>query len=102
MTPSRTADALLPCPYCDSDNLRHGEVQVYSRFREGDDGIRVTVFGPGEPAVATVPSREIPGRRDCLRIIFTCEGCARSSTLLIAQHKGQTLLRWEIPENAHG
>ena len=37
------------------------------------------------------------GRRDDVRVSFSCEGCDRISTLVIWQHKGQTLISWDVP-----
>lgn len=88
-------DTLL-CPVCEEEWLHQRAARVV--FRDGEDG-------PGSLAISTreginisrVSDSEIPGRRDAIEIDFSCEICEDESvkTLLIMQHKGQTVIDWK-------
>ncbi len=90
---------VLICPNCRHGCLHHRWVGVYARGE--DDPFTVTVLTnalTGTTALDTVESHEClnpSGRRQGLRIEFYCEGCLARPVLCFAQHKGETLVRWE-------
>ena len=98
----------LDCPRCGDNYLHHGPVTVYDR-REDAEEVRTTLV-----AGANISSQMKPNtasgnpsyRRDGIVIEFYCETCGDLEpergfttppmTLEIAQHKGNTYLRWNI------
>ena len=87
----------LQCPSCGDSFLHHGEVHVYARPQEDGPGHRVVIWENGD--VEKMPAAGgFAGRRNDLRIRFTCETCVAVSWLFIVQHKGHTMLRWETEE----
>jgi hypothetical protein len=85
----------LLCPACQSPNLHHFAVRVFSREREDGDSILIEVRDTEaiwleDGAEKTNPST----RRDGIAIRFWCEGCSILSELTLAQHKGTTDCRW--------
>lgn len=108
-------DTLL-CPNCGEDYLHQESVVVLVRDREDGPATRVEVkASPSElqpwiaarqgidvlpplehPAAEVRVSRAAhpPGRRDSIAITFFCEHCPAKPVLVIAQHKGMTLVTW--------
>lgn len=88
-------DFLLKCPACGGTNLHHHEVIVCSRT-SGEDGpgVKVEVSGASVTTTVNVPDAAFAGRRDDLRVRFTCEQCPTESWRYLIQHKGDTLLKW--------
>lgn len=84
----------LACPACGGTYLHHVSVSIWSRDTEDSDG-NLTNVGNGVK-VSRVKADTIPGRRDAIRITFTCEnGCdLRAIALQIMQHKGETYMAW--------
>lgn len=89
-------DALL-CPCCGGCYLHHGAVSTFTRHAEdADTGIafRINAGTDGSIYRSTQLTGNPSSRRDGITIEFTCENCGNTSTLGIAQHKGQTFLEW--------
>lgn len=87
-------DTLL-CPKCGEDNLHHGRVHIYER-PEDQPWVRQTVIEDDaiNSSVAIGSTGNPSRRRHGLAIEFFCEQCGDVGELTIAQHKGQTLIRW--------
>jgi hypothetical protein len=99
----------LTCPCCNNDYLHHDAVTVFSRREDAEFVRKTTVV---DNSVATDKefndhSGNPSSRRDGLSINFWCETCGqldangvptRKLVLHIAQHKGNTIMRWEVIE----
>jgi uncharacterized Zn ribbon protein len=95
----------LLCPECGHHYMHHGYVTVMVRHGEDGDGGIVTVCHKRIQS-RKAESKELPGRRDAVRIVFICEQCHQKwedadqqiprapFTLQIIQHKGQTFMEW--------
>jgi len=92
----------LRCPRCGDMYTHHGDVRVYWRDRE-DGTTRVTKIECGHVIAEICPPPNPSARRDAVGIMFTCEGCqgcddspfpSEEYELVIAQHKGETFLKW--------
>lgn len=102
-------DGELVCPSCKSTIGLHQQ-RVKVQFREFEDGDGTTnLIGRGTALTYRSDAAEIPGRRDYIEIEFLCEQCSiwpdqapESGTpgllfvLCIKQHKGCTLIHWEL------
>lgn len=84
----------LECPSCGGEYLHHKQVWVYERDAEDGPGTVVLVKGSADVRVERRPADELPGRRDSLMVQFFCENCDAEPTMMVEQHKGQTLLHW--------
>ena len=94
MNPSFHDDALV-CPSCGGDYLHHGAVCSYTRIKEDSaDGTAYRIDG-SSIARSSQLNGNPSARRDGITIDFNCELCGNTSTLGIAQHKGQTQLSWQ-------
>jgi DNA-directed RNA polymerase subunit M/transcription elongation factor TFIIS len=87
---------VLACPSCGNSYLHHGCIVVY---RRSEDAPRVlcTVINDGIAKLEWLENNRSDNpspRRDGLTIEFSCENCGRENELTIAQHKGETLVRW--------
>jgi hypothetical protein len=71
--------ALLECPACGGNYLRHGKIEVFERAEDESAGLHVSVTN-GNPS----------SRRNGLSVCFKCEQCHATPVLNIAQHKGNT------------
>ncbi len=95
-------DETLRCPRCGMNYLHQGEVEVFVRHEEDGLSTAVLIDKHGAPKVGQ-PERNPSGRRDGLRISFTCECCHDENSslkpwsLAIYQHKGVTMLVWDEP-----
>jgi hypothetical protein len=90
----------LACPSCGGDNnwLHHERVTVFCRGHEDNDSAHVTSVDMTEATSMsrTSDNTDNPsGRRDGLRIEFSCETCDIRPKLVIFQHKGNTYIFWE-------
>ena len=78
------------CPRCNGEYVCHDDIDIFSREKE--DGpvksVRIQTGGGFLNLAGATPS----DRREAVRIWFKCEGCTNVFTLLIIQHKGQTLI----------
>lgn len=86
----------LECPDCKHSNLH--QLKVITKFRdcEDSDGTCVEVSS-SECKIKRQKDSEIEGRRDVIYIEFSCESCGdnkRYKTLMIKQHKGNTVMQW--------
>lgn len=89
---------MLLCPLCGGNCLHHERVEIWNRWEE-DAEICLHIVADDNLADRYVINESIEGnpsdRRDGMAISFWCERCNKHSTLLIAQHKGQTIIDWE-------
>lgn len=97
-------NGMLLCPSCGGPNLHHIAVDVFVRPEDGADS-RVSLHVPdvGRPFKAMPPDNP-SARRSGIRVAFICEWCRMPDTddyrvffLELAQHKGDTLIRWADP-----
>ena len=86
--------AELECPSCGGANLHHDVVVVRGRDGEDRAGTHVEVSADGKVTTRRLDtnSREWWGRRHELVVSIWCENCPELSDLVIAQHKGATLV----------
>lgn len=84
----------LVCPKCGFNYLHHGKIDNYHRKEDSEYCYHTTVDGYYIEARCDDNKHNPSTRRDGLTIDFYCEGCQKTSKLCIAQHKGQTLVRW--------
>ena len=98
--PGPSDDVVLFCPRCGGLDLRHSRVDVYDRG-EDEAVVMQTVLINGRQTVSAGVPNEGSGnpsaRRHGLTIEFRCELCDEPVTLTVAQHKGQTSMRWSAP-----
>ena len=71
---------------------------MFVRSGEDQPGRRILVTAGGSATLDAVSSN-FAGRRDDLRIQFSCEHCPAISWLYIIQHKGDTLMKWADSPN---
>lgn len=111
---SRTGieDAVV-CPNCTSGFVHHVGVDIYERHEDKDTGTHVSVFGidtddreshlnKASVVVDTSMTGNPSARRQGLVIHFWCEGCRAQLQLSVAQHKGQTLINFDVAEGCRG
>jgi len=86
----------LQCPPadCQADSNLHQEA-VVCIWRDQEDGDGTLIASSSSQVIVErVGNREIPGRRDAMYVVFSCE-CDRSRKVLeIIQHKGGTYMNW--------
>lgn len=84
----------LLCPVCsENTGLHQQSAEVFFREDGADTGVSLKI---SEKGFQPTPMGENPSpRRDGIRINFCCE-CGARSSLAIVQHKGQTIVAWEI------
>lgn len=116
MTSIRVEENVLHCPRCGGNNMHHGDVHIDNRVTEDGPGVRVTVEGGtgsgtardflagggdaggpgwGSVAVRAAVGSDFAGRRDDVTISMMCEQCGPVGALVVAQHKGCTLVEWK-------
>lgn len=81
--------ALLECPSCGGNHLRHEKIDVFEREEDRDDGIHILVTD-GAATVDTSLKGNSSSRRHGLSVRFSCEHCPEKPVLTITQHKGNT------------
>lgn len=91
----------LHCPTCGENYMHHTYVKIYERFPyEDSPSVVLHVNGVKEGKFVTHEgpsnSRNPSMRRDGIRIGFWCEHCEHHIELTIAQHKGFTLMEFEV------
>ena len=95
----------LTCPSCGGNNLHQNGVEAYFRDEDADIGVVVSASRVHHASTHTGSQKRNPsGRRDGIRIFFTCEVCHGDPDvapyrppfeLTIVQHKGMTFMEWE-------
>ena len=89
----------LLCPDCDNPYLHQESVEMFWRDREDSERGTYVQSSWGNPPIVDKNSemnQNPSGRRDGLRIKFSCENCGREDiSLTLSQHKGWTLMEWE-------
>jgi hypothetical protein len=93
-------DNRIVCPKCHGEHVHHGAVIVFVRERE-DGATRATLVD--ERGVDTLAgldwaAPQNPSSRNGVLIRFWCETCSACFALTLAQHKGTTLLEWQLSE----
>jgi hypothetical protein len=86
----------LLCPNCKGNYLHHDTVAVYSRSEDAENVTQTTISN-GVLVSSLVPSSRSANpssRRDGLTISFWCEFCDSKPILTVAQHKGNTQVKW--------
>ncbi len=89
---------ILLCPHCDNDYLHHEGVEIYNRKEDATaDRISVSTCNEHNKYELNIDQggKNPSGRRDGIRVFFSCESCGQASALTITQHKGQTFMEWE-------
>jgi hypothetical protein len=96
-----TLSAPITCPHCRGEYLHHGRVTVYGRDEDAPRVTKIEVWD--HSAQINKISNEESGnpslRRRGLAIQFWREQCDASSELIVAQHKGQSIIGWRGQEN---
>lgn len=91
----------IECPVCGYNYMHHKAVEVFTRGGEDNEEVQLTTVRETGFAVETIPSFESDNpssRRSGLVIHFECES-GHKSALAIAQHKGETFMRWRTNPN---
>lgn len=88
----------LVCPRCEDDHMHHKDVHVYDRNEDALEGSHVHVRY-NEVTYNTNLKGNPSSRRSGVTILFECEHCHANPILNIIQHKGCTLLEWDL--NTH-
>ena len=92
-SPQGGYDAELLCPKCNGNYLHHHRVEIFEREEDQDHGIHLTVQD-GSVSTDTSMTNNPSSRRHGLAIHFECEMCGTQSIFSIAQHKGNTHVRF--------
>lgn len=97
-TPPSFDENILLCPHCRSDYLSHSSIDWY--WGKKEDSKKLTVIEVDEDCVNTheaprLNSGNPSDRRDGFVISLCCETCEANIHLSFAQHKGQTIVKWE-------
>ena len=86
-------DELLLCPHCKHEYTHHDRVTVYARVEDAQSERHVIEIPDGE----TTRPMQIPDnpsdRRSGLVVEGYCESCSGRWQLIIAQDKGNTLVK---------
>lgn len=89
-------EGMLVCPGCGSTYLHQEVIEVFNPDQEdAAEGLHVTVNAASMAADRSMDNNPSE-RRQGLSIHFNCETCANQLTLQIAQHKGETRIRWDV------
>ena len=98
--------AVLLCPRCGGNNLHQERVDIWEREKEDDPvGLHVQTDGVAHMQVDGFLGDSPSGRRNGLRITFSCEQCQfdvpgeRDLLLFIWQHKGTTFVDFKPEED---
>ena len=96
----------LVCPTCRDVFLHQGKVEVFQRREDSESGIRAVIDNEKILSLSTTEQDGNPsGRRDGIRIWFSCEMCDydrepmtydSKRSLSVFQHKGTTYLEWGV------
>lgn len=103
-------DAIM-CPHCSGEFMHHVGVDIYERHEDRDSGTHVAVYGvdtndrdshlnKASVVVDTSMDGNPSPRRQGLTIQLWCEGCQSQLELSVAQHKGQTLVNFDVVRTA--
>ena len=89
----------IHCPHCGEWNLHPLRIEIdFKKEDEYDTPQFVVKHSPRPNAIIGVTEQHVikgdTGRRECIRITFTCENCDEESTLELKQHKGPTYMHW--------
>ena len=87
---------MVRCAGCGELNLHAFRVQVFERRQEDAEDGRVVEVMYGKP-IDTRNDAEHgnpSGRRNGIRIYFSCECCPHISVLALYQHKGTEYMTW--------
>jgi hypothetical protein len=90
------ADRLRDCPACGGLNLHHEEIKVFCRKEDAAAVTETTVNALRSVTETTDGSLNPSARRGGVTIRFWCEDCHARPVLQIAQHKGSSLVSWDL------
>ena len=83
----------LVCPGCGENNLHHEAVTVFERQKEDGESYALVMF---KGAVSPAGGGGNPSaRQNGVVVRFWCESCEATPELMLAQHKGATLVGWQ-------
>lgn len=86
---------ILKCPVCKELYLHQKEVQVFDRKEDEKDTLQVNVVN--KTCSTTISNTGNPSpRRQAVQIKFECENCEEPYYLVLYQHKGNTVVGWNI------
>jgi len=93
----RLADSgylVLACPLCGGGHTHQGAMEIFDRTKEdSEDGLHLLIKH-GKHTVDRSMVGNPSGRRQGMTIEFECEICSKKFAVIIAQHKGETLVFW--------
>lgn len=99
----RLAHDALVCPWCGGTTISYEVVTVFDRAEDAPHVRETAIEGDSiESKVVVAATSDNPSpRRNGVTLYFYCEDCDpgrdEGFTLEIAQHKGQTLIKWRKP-----
>ena len=85
----------LLCPSCGSIFLHHDKVEIFECREDERYGIHVVVSN-GKATIDTSLEGNPSYRRHGLKIYFWCEECGAKPILSANQHKGSTLIDFDV------
>jgi hypothetical protein len=86
----------LPCPACGCAYLHHEEIKVFARQEDAPVVTETTVSDRGCTVMETDGAANPSERRGGIAIQFRCEECDDRPILKIAQHKGSSLVSFDV------
>jgi hypothetical protein len=88
---------VLLCPLCRSNFLHHEIVETFERNEDDKKGMHTIVTHEQVDVKYDSLDDNPSSRRNGLKIKFFCEQCQKKlPTLVLSQHKGQTMMGWDI------
>jgi len=88
-------EQVLCCPTCRGTLLHHMDVTVYVRPVTDGPARRIHIFPSGKRKKWDGRFNPSP-HRGGVGIYFRCEECRAFMQLTLAQHKGETFVRWRV------
>ena len=82
-------ESTLQCPNCGSNYLHHGQIDVFNRNEDSENGCHFRVTG-NRVELDNQMTANPSSRRQGLTISLSCEGCKAAIFLSLSQHKGIT------------
>jgi hypothetical protein len=99
------SDEVLKCPRCGDEYLHQSDIEIFNRGEDKTTGLHLIVLADSLQMDPDVVDGNPSGRRQGMRILFSCEHCegvawekgesAPQMWLTISQHKGNTYVQWE-------
>ena len=82
----------LVCPAAVENNLHHEAVTVFERQQEDGESYALVMF---KARCRRLVVAEIKRTSNGVVVRFWCESCEATPELMLAQHKGATLVGWQ-------